>query len=179
MILTLLDTNTEAGDAVSNFTSSIDSTYDEYMFVCTDIGPATDAVTFQFQASTDSGSNYNTTATTTFFRAYHTESGSEAAVGYLTGDDQAQGTAFVNLSETEQVGNGADESLSCILHLFAPSNTTYVKHFYATSVYNSAANAAQHSFTAGYFNTTSAIDAISFKMSSGNMDGVIQMYGIA
>ena len=179
MILTLLATNTEDGDAVSNFTSSIDSTYDEYMFVCTNMGPATNGVTFQFQASTDSGSNYNTTATTTFFRAYHTESGSEAAVAYMTGDDLSQGTGFVNLSEPEQVGSVADEAISCILHLYSPSNTTYVKHFDATSAYNSAADAAQNARIGGYFNTTSAIDAVSFKMSSGNMDGVIQMYGIA
>ena len=32
---------------------------------------------------------------------------------------------------------------------------------------------------AGYFNTTSAINAIQFKMSSGNIDsGTIEMYGI-
>jgi hypothetical protein len=33
---------------------------------------------------------------------------------------------------------------------------------------------------AGYFNTTSPINAIDFKMSSGNIDdGIIRMYGIA
>jgi hypothetical protein len=34
-------------------------------------------------------------------------------------------------------------------------------------------------YTAGYGNTTSAINAIDFKMSSGNIDaGTIQMFGI-
>ena len=33
-------------------------------------------------------------------------------------------------------------------------------------------------FVAGYGNTTSAINAIQFKMSSGNIDGTILMYGI-
>ena len=32
---------------------------------------------------------------------------------------------------------------------------------------------------AGYFNTTSAIDAVRFGIGSGVFDGVIQMYGIA
>ena len=78
-----------------------------------------------------------------------------------------------------EVGNGNDESCSGILHLFDPSNTTFVKHFIATSnVYNSA-NVSENRFTAGYFNTTSAIDAIQFKMDSGNIDsGTIKMYGV-
>ena len=33
-------------------------------------------------------------------------------------------------------------------------------------------------YAAGYMNTTSAIDEIQFKMSSGNFDGKIKMYGI-
>ena len=33
--------------------------------------------------------------------------------------------------------------------------------------------------TAGYFNTTSAIDEVQFKMNSGNIDaGTIKLYGI-
>ena len=38
---------------------------------------------------------------------------------------------------------------------------------------------SQDEFIAGYFNTTSAIDEIQFKMSSGNIDaGDICLYGI-
>ena len=33
-------------------------------------------------------------------------------------------------------------------------------------------------YCAGYFNTTSAINAVQFKMESGNFDGTIKMYGI-
>jgi hypothetical protein len=44
---------------------------------------------------------------------------------------------------------------------------------YATS------NASQESFIAGYGNTTSAVNAIRFQMSSGNIDdGVIKLYGV-
>jgi len=183
-IPTLIKTLTASGDSSLSFVDgtadvTLDSTYDEYMFVCTDMGPATNGVTFEFQASTDSGSNYNTTVTYTMFRAYHTESGSESAVSYQSDDDGAQVTSFIRLVDGEQVGSGADESIVCVLHLFDPSDTTYVKHFYATTVCNSSNDAAQNAYIAGYFNTTSAIDAVSFKMSSGNMDGVIQMYGIA
>ena len=63
--------------------------------------------------------------------------------------------------------------------MFNPSSTTFVKHFIArTNVYLHA-DYSQDTFTAGYFNTTSAIDEIQFKMSSGNIDaGDICLYGI-
>jgi hypothetical protein len=35
------------------------------------------------------------------------------------------------------------------------------------------------SYMAGYFNTTSAVDAVQFKMASGNIDdGIIKLYGV-
>jgi hypothetical protein len=33
-------------------------------------------------------------------------------------------------------------------------------------------------YAAGYINDTTAVDDIRFKMSSGNFDGIIKMYGI-
>ena len=77
------------------------------------------------------------------------------------------------------MGNGADESGAGVMHLFNPASTTYVKHFYSRFNTYRADDESQDSFPAGYFNTTSAIDAVKFTMSSGNFDGVIQMYGIS
>jgi len=176
MAMTLITTNTESGDATSSFTSSIDSTYKLYIFKFLDLNPATDAVQFTFNGSTDSGSNYNVTKTTTFFRAIHRENNAAASLAYMADNDLAQSTAFQDV--IEGIGNGADESGAGTLWLFNPSNTTYVKHFYSTcnSYHNN--DLSEQSSMGGYFNTTSAIDAIQFKMSSGNMDGVIKMYGV-
>ena len=176
-IPTLISTATPSGATAVNITSGIDGTYDEYMFVFTDIGPATDNVRFQFNASIDGGSNYNVTKTTTSFRAIHEESTSDPKIQYLSGHDHAQQTGDQYLCD--DLGNGADESAAGILHLFNPSNTTYVKHFYARISTYQSANASQSFFPAGYFNTTSAINAVTFNMGGGNFDGVIQMYGIA
>ena len=79
------------------------------------------------------------------------------------------------------LGINADDSLSGHLHLFEPSNTTFVKHFISTtvSVNNEAAPYINNDFIAGYGNTTSAVNALDFKMLSGNIDsGVIKLYGI-
>ena len=115
--------------------------------------------------------------TTTIFKAGHGEDGSGAGINYETGADQAQGTGFQQI--VRYVGNGNDESCSGFLHLFNPSSTTFVKHFIARTVMYHASDEAEDCFTAGYFNTTSAIDEIQFKMSSDDIDaGDICLYGI-
>ena len=176
-IPTLIGSAHTASNAASiDITSGIDSTYDEYMFVCTDIGPATDGATFQFQFNVAGASGFDETITSTFFHAYHNESDAEANLEYHTSSDQAQGTAYQTFGYA--IDNDADASLAGALHLFNPSNTTYVKHFYGRCNYLGLER-SYDSYVAGYVNTTSAIDEISFKFSSGNFDGVIQMYGIS
>ena len=175
--LVLLSTQTASSSASLSFTSGIDSTYDSYVFKFIDIHPQTDNVNFQFNLSTDGGSNYNVTKTTTFFRAGHNEAGTDSGLEYATSSDLAQSTSYQNLNE--QVGADGDQSLSGTLQLFNPSSTTYVKHF--ISVVNSYRynNQTQQAFVAGYGNTTSAINAIRFILSSGNIDdGIIKMYGV-
>jgi len=173
----IADNSSDTTDLASyEITSGIDSTYDEYMFVFTDIGPATDGTDFLFQCNVAGESGFNETMTTTTFQSYHNEADNSAAMTYFGTLDQAQGTAYQNIADN--LGNGADESFSGILHLFSPSSTTYVKHFYArTSAYN-LNDVLEDQFTAGYFNVTGAIDEIEFKMASGNFDGSIQMFGI-
>jgi hypothetical protein len=176
----LISTATASNAASIDITSGIDSTYDEYMFVCTDIGPATDGVHFSFQVNVDGGSGFNETVTSTYFHAYHNEddSNSYSAVAYQTAYDQAQGTDLQRLASL--TGSAADEPTAGVLHLFSPASTTYVKHFYAraNSYYYAYGGYINDNFSAGYINTTSAIDEITFKMSTGNFDGTIQMYGI-
>ena len=180
-ILTLIKTLTADGDSALSFvdgTASVvlDSTYDEYMFVFTDINPATDSAEFSFQANVAGGSGYNEAIVTSLFRAQHDEANSDASMGYSTAQDQV-GTAFQGLGK--DIGNGSDESLSGILHLFSPSSTTYVTHFYSRTNFYHATPYAFDVHVGGYFNLTGAIDEIQFKMDSGDFDGVIQLYGIA
>ena len=175
MAMTLITTNTSSNAASSSFTSGIDSTYPIYIFKFIDLNPATDAAYFTFNGSIDGGSNYNVTKTTTFFKADHAEDDSGAELGYRTADDLAQSTAYQRLHQ--QIGNEADESAAGTLWLFNPSNTTYVKHFYSM-INGTDGSQSRTGFVGGYFNTTDNIDAVDFKMSSGNMDGTIQMYGI-
>jgi hypothetical protein len=154
----------------------LDNTYNTYLFKFININPATDGAEFTFQGSTDSGSSYNTTITSTFFRALNDEADTTTDLSYSDAWDQAQGTAFQNV--IINIGSGSDESGSGDLYLFSPSSTTFVKHFFTRSSMYELNNYAVDQYHAGYFNTTSAIDAIQFKQSTGNFDGTIKMYGI-
>ena len=166
-----------ASEAVIN--SGIDSTYGEYIFKFYNINPTTDKAEFEFQCNATDSDSYDETMTTTAFHAAHKEDGSYTNLSYLTAEDQAQGTAYQMIGRDQ--GNAADESVSGELHLFNPSSTTYVKHWYSRANGVNAGLTPHYSsanFCAGYINTTTAIDDIQFKMDSGNFDGTIKMWGV-
>ena len=180
--LVLLATETAANSATISFTSSIDSTYKEYVFKFIDIEPATDGADFSFQVETGTNSDYNQTITSTYFRAYHHEDDTAATVEYVAGKDLAQSTNFQVLAGS--VGNGADggddECASGEMHLYAPSNTTFVKHFTShISMYENG-NSCHTIFSAGYINDTTAITRVQFKFSSGAIaTGTFKLYGVS
>ena len=176
--ITLISSQTASNSASISFTTGIDSTYRTYLFKFINIHPATDSANFTFNMSTDGGSNYNTTKTTTFFNAYHSENDAEAVLNYSATEDLAQSTSYQKL--VHFCGNDNDQNCAGNLYLFNPSSTTFVKHFISTASGTNDSDKANNLFVAGYGNTTSAINAIDFKMSSGNIDaGTILMYGIA
>ena len=155
----------------------LDNTYPIYKFEFIDIHPATDNQDIQFNGSVDGGSNYNVTKTSSTFQAQHDEADSEALLQYNTDRDLAQSTSAQRFSL--QIGNDNDQSVVGTLHLFNPSSTTFVKHYIATVQGANASNYTQQLFTAGYMNTTSAVNAIQFSFQSGNIDaGQIKLYGI-
>ena len=155
----------------------LDNTYPIYLFKIINTHPATDGQKITFQGSTNTGSSYGVTATTTAFDAEHSE-GDANSFSYNTSSDLAQGTGFQPLS-LNNIGNDNDQSASGELFLFNPSSTTFVKHFIYTGSSLNNGDYLSNDFVAGYFNTTSAIDAIQFKMESGNIDaGTIKLYGI-
>ena len=157
----------------------LDSTYPVYLFKFYNIHPATDDVKFSFQANAAGGSGYNETITSTSFGAGHIENDSATFLQYEASGDQAQGTSFEKLTSNSSLGADNDQTFTGTLYLFNPSSTTFVKHFTSNINFVSSSDYSVNDFNAGYFNTTSAIDEIQFKMSSGNIDaGTIKLYGI-
>jgi hypothetical protein len=174
--MVLISSQTASNSASISFTTGINSTYKEYQFWFVDIHPRTDQAEFQFNLSIDSGSNYNVTKTSTYFWGIHDEADTDTVLIYRTAEDLAQSTSDQIIAI--DTGNGADEDLAGSMSLFNPSSTTYVKHFISNTNSYNASNYTTNAYVAGYGNTTSAINAIIFRMSSGNFDGTILMYGI-
>jgi hypothetical protein len=174
----LISSQTASNNASISFTTGINSTYKEYQFYYYDINPATDYAFFQFDLSTDGGSNYNATKTTTHFKAYTSETSAYTSeLFYSASNDLAQSTGYQNI--TDGIGNRSDESGAGYITLFNPASTTYVKHFIGTSnSYRGDDPLCYVNYVAGYGNTTSAINAVRFQMSSGNFDGTIAMFGV-
>ena len=178
----LIETQTASSDATLDFTSGIDSTYDEYVFKFINIHPASDSAEFGFQADTGANTSYNQTITSTFFKALHRQDDVVTSLAYDTWADLAESTSFQRLGFN--IDNDNQDSFCGTLQIFDPSSSTFVKHFVGTFNYNYDGVADEaysfNTFVAGYFNTTTAITRFQFKFESGNIDaGTISLYGIS
>jgi len=174
--LKLISSQTASNSASISFTTGLNSTYKVYKFVFVNIVPSTAGAGLFFNLSTDGGSNYNVTKTSTFFNAYHHENDSATGLAYYTGSDLAQSTSDQEIASSIQ---GTASSTSGYLQLFNPASTTYVKHWISNNNERYGVPGSGTRFTAGYANTTSAVNAVIFRMSSGNISaGTIYLYAI-
>ena len=177
--LTHISTATASASASIEFTSGIDNTYKEYVFYFVNMHPQNSGANalFEFQGSTDGGSSYGVTITSTAFFTYHNEADTITSLSYDVNDDLAQSTSFQHLCN--RTHNDNDSSMVGFLHLFNPSSTTYVKHFMANCNSMHENPMPLNERVAGYFNTTSAIDGIKFQFNTGNIDaGQILLFGV-
>jgi len=173
--LIFISKQTASSSSTISFTSGIDSTYKEYLFFFYNIHPSNDAALFSV-GFRDGGSDYDAPKTSSYFYSSHKEDDSQTVLAYEGSYDQAQSTSFHSLAN---VGNANDENLSGYIHLFDPSNTTFVKHFISRFYTEGATEQCADAFVAGYCNTTSAIDGVQFKFGAGTIDaGTIILYGI-
>jgi len=172
----LLSTATASSSASISFNSTyINSDFKLYKFEWVNTAPSTGAdMTVNF--STDNGSNYNVTKTTTLFTTTHYTNDSFTELGYNTGRDLAQSTAELQLQGN--IGTQSDMGVSGNLYLFNPSSNTYVKHFLSRN------NLAHQTYTttwfvAGYCNTSTAVNSVRFKYTAGTVNvGTFKLYGI-
>ena len=177
-----IKTLTASGDATLSFVDGtadvvLDSTYPIYKFEFINIHPATNTARLTFQGDTGTNTSYNQTITSTFFTSQHKENGTGGSLGYESSHDQAQGTAFQDI--TNGIGNLNDENMNGELTIFSPSSDTFVKHFISTVQSNYNLEWSMNSYMAGYFNLATPLTRFQFKMSSGNIDsGKIKLYGI-
>jgi len=173
--LKLLTTNTVSNQAASAFTSNIDSTYDTYIIELININPATNATSFTFQVSTDGGSTYGKSIQSTLTQSYNL--GGSQAIQYQAGDDQVSGTTYVNLT-SPNLGNESVRGGSGYFHLMKPSSSTTAIYCGAQTSWFGDDAASQFFMAAEILGTVGPVDAINFKMASGNLSGIFKLYGL-
>jgi len=177
--LTLISSATASGSSSVEFTSGIDSTYDEYVIFVVNCRPDNDGTLLQLKSSTDGGSSWGVTTTNTFFMAEHNESGSGASLAYQTSLDVAQSSSYPPYAHlTQGIGSDADQCASGEVHIFSPSSTTKVKHFYSKFSTTHNADRMVNDFMAGYWNTTSAINALALH-GAGPLNGNFYLFGVS
>ena len=175
----LLSTQTASDSASLSFTSDIDSTYGEYIFKFYNLNPATDSASFTFQVNIVGEDGYNDVAINSVqFQSYHEDgtSGGDAS-SFGVRDNSLDNEASYQILKDE-IGNGTAEQASGEMHLFNPASTTYAKHFFSRIVSYNPSDNIEDAITAGYLNEGGAVDDVQFKMSSGNFDCTIHMWGV-
>ena len=174
---TLILTQTASSSANISFTSGLDSTYDEYCFKFNNIHAATTNADLLILASIDAGSNYNAAISTTYVVSKADEGDSSTEVSYEGSHDAHSSTTGAKITIEQSTSN--DACSSGYLYLYNPAGTTYTKLFMSDMESAEDAPKTFHCLVSGYANTTSAVNAIQFKFSSGNIDaGTISLYGI-
>ena len=163
-----------------------DGTYKEYLFMFNNLHPAANACDFMFQVSTNGGSSYGVSMTSCYAQSYHKEDGGGGNFNHRTGAVNSLGnsTGFQSMSTADGIGNDNDQSGSGYLRFFNPADTTHVKNWMIDFTHYTNDNGSMRNFVSGYVNTTSAVNAIQFKMNNGSSDqntdkGDICLYGIA
>ena len=155
----------------------LDGTYDTYLFKLINMHVSAQAE-FAVNFSTDGQSSAASKQTTTF-NCYHQEDGAANEFEYVAADDRANNVGDQQITAID-IGTQNDSGLCAEVFLFSPASTTFVKHFLVKSQYFSHQSTpySNNVFTAGYVNTTSAVNSVRFLTSTGNFDATIKMYGI-
>jgi len=186
MALVYLSSQTASSDSSIDFTSGIDSTYNEYLFTIVNYKPVTDEKRLCFQVDTGTNTNYNQNITSSAYYAGLNQDASWTLLEYSAHQDQANSDqALQSLSYAGESNSNSSMTSSGQFRLFAPSNGTYVKHF--TSEFNcrytnngtDAQTYSINSRVGGYINTTTAITRVRFAAISGNIyTGKFTLYGV-
>ena len=170
-----------ASSASVDITANIDSTYKEYIFKFYGITVSTADKSFQVQFNSSGGSGFDEDVTNAYYQAQHDEDDGYNAFNYVSGASTS-GTGYHTLFYGLGVAD-AHECANGTLHLINPSSTTYSKLYWSRFSNVQAGNSddpgAHDNENGGIIDTTSAIDEISFKQSSGTIDsGTIKLFGI-
>jgi hypothetical protein len=168
----LLQTATASSSSTVDITTGMDSTYQNYAVIYSNVHPATDDVLLQIRVSTDGGSSFDSSSNYRYSSHCLRDNGSEGLT-VNTGNDKLYVSGITFGNANNECGNG-------IVYIGNPSSSTFSTSFniLASNMDNSGRSSTCN--TGGVWTTTTAVNGIQFFFSSGNVDaGVFKLYGIS
>lgn len=165
----LLSTVTASNSATVDIETTLDSTYDAYLIVCSGITVATDGA--GLFARMKIGGSYLTTLTY-YSHLLASDSSATTNVEY-----NESGAAYMEL--IRNIGNAAGEHANLTIHLHNPASTSLRKGLYATGYAVNAIGNTAMAYAVGSNSGTGALTGLRLYASSGNIvSGSFRLYGI-
>ena len=157
-----------------DFTTGIDSTYDEYVLILSNVIPVTDSDAAWLRTSTDAGSTWDTGASDYSWILMSVNTIVTPARTFDAADAQI-------VVSTSEIGSDTNErGISMWIHLVRPSTAAYFQ-IHANAAYSgTTVNRMRMTFSAGMRLAAADVDGIRFLFSTGNVEsGVLRLYGVA
>lgn len=165
--MTLLGSSTASGASAITFTGL--TGYGAYLFVMDNIYPSTDGDNFWMRFSNDNGSTYNSGAAAYVWAHYIATAAATSGNAGSTADTKI-------VIDNQAISNDGNNGHHGNLWMYAvTSKNTYITQN-ATSYNNTGGTTAI--LSSGRSTNTTTVNAVQFKMSSGNINGTIYCYGI-
>lgn len=169
----LLATASASASATIDFTTAIDSTYDEYELHIINAVPTNNNDVPWLRTSTDAGANFASTAGDYFWTL---STGRNATATVTNGSTTA---TKIELSRQTVSSTASDGGFSAVIRLFDPSGTACKKQL-AWDGNTGIANTGLETINGvAYRDNTADIDALRFLFSTGTTaSGKFKLYGI-
>ena len=173
--LVLLEQHTASNSAQLDFTTFISSTYDDYEFHIIGLIPATNDVNLLMRMGTGGGPTYDTGANYGWSE-FISRAGATAVQGVEGG-----ATSILLAGYTALISNSTSWGIAGHVTLADPQSATAYKQIYGkVAWYYGDGNLRVLSEIHGSYESATAVTAIRFYMSSGNIaSGTIRVYGVA
>lgn len=169
--LDLIQANIVSNQGQADLTG-ITSTYDDYLITGSGVVPATDGTYLRLRYSTDNGSNYLTTG-------YASQA--KSTVGGTTfGEAGGSDSIYITPNETGYLLTNTTVYGANFVIKISGVNSGRYKISNGTVGYAIASSFAfaDGSFTGAYIGAITAINAVRFLFSSGNISGEFRLYGL-
>jgi len=171
--LVLIQSQTASASATIDFTTGIDSTYDEYLFVFTNLLPAVNASVMLGKVSQDAGATWKGGGTDYVYGSVIYSDTGASANQYSNGGN-------TNFRFNPYTMTNVDSGLCGELRLFGPAGTALKKIItWLFGYLDTTTNVTMEVGAGGFVLNAAAVNGVRFYMNSGNIaSGTIALYGV-